>query len=951
MSGAGTLPAVPRLIAVLVQVLSKSPGHPTNRELMRFGRIIVHRYRSLFRRSRVEADLQREIDLHIEQLARERMAAGMAESEALVAAKREFGTVSITKEECRDMRRISFIEDLTRDLAFAFRALTKSPGFTLTALLSLALGIGANTAIYSFMDAVMMRALPVPDPQNLVIVNWRAKGWPRVVHHQHGDGYKTPEGMAASGTFPYPVFESFRDHNDVFSAIFAFADAGRLNLVIGNQAFLGGGEYVSGNYFSAIGAPPAAGRLIGNADDRAGANAVAVISYRLWQQRFNSARDAVGQTILVNRKLFTIAGVTAPEFYGVNPRSSPDIFLPLHSIAYLDPRIQGSDWFHQSNNYWVEMMGRLRPGITLREAEVTMASQFHLFVAGTAADDRDRANLPELWLQEGASGLDSLRRQYSEPLYVLLAMTGLILAIACANIANLLLSRATARRREIAVRLSLGAGRGRIVRQLLTESILIALLGGLLGLSVTAAGIRFLTSLLANGHEDFTLHAGIDDRILLFAMLISVVTGIFFGLAPAIQATKVDVAPALKESRVAAARVRRFGLPFGISHALVAGQIALSLLLVVAAGLFVRTLMKLHSVSVGFNTEKLLVFSLDASQAGYDELRGTVFYETLRQQFANLPGVRAATMTDMPLVAGSASSDGITVPGMPPPRDHPLATDVTLIGPSFFDTMQIPILLGRPVGEQDTAHAPRVVVVNEVFAKKFFPDRNPIGRHFAFDDLDVQIIGVAKNSLYSSLKSEIPPVAYVPWSQPPPGWLIGGMYYEIRTLGDPLALANNVRQLVHQANPSLPVADLTTQVRQIETTIAPERTFADLCTCFGILALLIACVGLYGTMAYAVARRTNEIGIRIALGAQRGTVIWIVQREVLALSLIGLAIGLGIAWEAAHFVASFLFGVRANDGVVFTLSAVILMTCALAAGYLPAWRASRIDPMQALRNE
>ncbi len=480
------------------------------------------------------------------------------------------------------------------------------------------------------------------------------------------------------------------------------------------------------------------------------------------------------------------------------------------------------------------------------------------------------------------------------------------------------------------------------------------LLGGLIGLFVAAFGIRFLAWLLANGQQDFTLYTGIDARILLFAILVSVLAGILFGLAPAIQATKVDVAPVLKECRVAAARVRRLGLPFGLSHALIAGQVALSLLLVIAAGLFVRTLMKLHSVSIGFNTEKLLMFTLDASQAGYDQRRGTAFYETLRQHFASLPGVRAATMSDMPLVAGSASSNGIMVPGMRTPQDRPLSTSVTLVGPSFFETMQIPILLGRPVDEQDTTDAPRVVVVNEVLAKKFFPGRNVIGEHFAFEGekpINVQIVGIAKNTLYSSLKSKVPPVAYVPWSQSPPGWLIGGMYYEIRTLGDPLALANTVRQVVHQANPRLPVADLTTQVRYIDATIAPERTFADLCTCFGLLALLIACVGLYGTMAYAVARRTNEIGIRIALGAQRRTVIWMVQREVLALTLVGLAIGLGVAWETAQFVASFLFGVRPNDVVTFGLSAAILMTCALAAGYVPAWRASRMDPMQALRNE
>ncbi len=920
---------------------------------MRFGRIFVRRLRSLFRRSRAEAELQREIELHIEQLAKEQMAAGMSESEAFLAARREFGTVSLTKEQCRDMRRTNFIEELTRDLAFALRALRKSPVFTLTALLSLALGIGANTAIYSFLDAIMMRALPIPDPQNLVVVNWRSKGWPKVAHSRHGDGYEAAGGISVSGTFPYPAWESLRDHTDTLSALFAFADAGRLNLVVGNQAFLGGGEYVAGNYFSGIGAPPTLGRLIGKDDERAGAAAVAVIGYRLWQARFHGASNAVGQKILVNRHLFTIAGVTAPEFYGVNPRSSPDVFLPLRSVGYLDPRAKSGDWFHERDNYWVEMMGRLRPGVTLRQAEASMAGQFHVFAASTASNAKERANLPELWLQEGGSGIDSLRRRYSKPLYVLMAMTGLILAIACANIANLLLSRATARRREIAVRISLGAGRWRIVRQLLTESVLLAILGGVLGLFVTGFGIRFLTWLLANGSENFTLRARIDIRILLFAVAVSVITGLVFGLAPAIQATKVDVAPVLKESRVAEARRRRWGLPFGLSHVLVAGQIALSLLLVIAAGLFVTTLNKLHSISIGFNKEKLLLFTLDATQAGYDQAGGARFYESLRKRFANTPGVRAATMTDMPLVAGSSNSDSFSLPGVPAQREGGPSTSVTIVGPSFFETMQTPILLGRPIGEQDTANAPPVAVVNEVFAKKFFSGRSPIGQHFGFDDkkpLNVQIVGVAKNTLYSSLTREIPPVVYIPWSQPP-AWLITGMYYEIRTVGDPLALANTVRQIVHQANPRVPVADLGTQVRYIDSTIAPERTFANLCTCFALLALLIACVGLYGTMAYTVARRTNEIGIRIALGAQRGRVVWMVLREVLALLWIGVAIGLSIAWESARFVASFLFGVRPNDLVVFGLSATILAVCALAAGYAPAWRASRIDPMEALRNE
>ncbi len=913
---------------------------------MRSLRVLAHRFHSLFHRSRAEADLESEITLHLEQLVKEYNAAGLTESEAVAAARRDFGPVALTKEHCRDMRRTTWLEDLARDIAFAFRVLRKSPVFTLTALLSLALGIGANTAIYSFIDAIMLRALPVSHPENLVVLNWRAEGgpevWPKVIHSQHGDGEQ--------GTFPYAAWQLLRGHNDVCSTLFAFAGAGRLNIVAGNQAFLGGGEFVSGNYFSSLGVPPVAGRLLHDDDDLAGAPRVAVVSYRFWQRAFNGSPQAIGQTILLNRNVFTVAGVTAPEFYGVNPRSSPEIYVPLHTLASLRPEARTRAWFDERNTYWIEMMGRLRPGITLSQAEIPLAGEFHRFVVSTAINDKERANLPVLWLEAGGSGIDSLRRQYSKPLLILITMTGLILAIACANLANLLLTRATARRREIAVRLSLGASRWRVVRQLLAESILISLLGGAMGLAVAAAGIRFLTWLLANGAEDFTLRATIDLRILFFATLVSIATGILFGLVPAIQATKVDVAPALKESRAVTARVRRFGL----SHTLVAGQIAVSLLLVIAAGLFVRTLARLHSVAIGFNTGNLLLFSLNADQAGYDQLRGARLYETMRRRFEAIPGVRAATMSDMPLVADWNNSDSFTLPGSPvAPGQRPWTSEV-LIGPSFFETMGIPILLGRPIGPQDTAGAPRSVVVNEVFAKKFFPGRSPVGRHLSFGEAtptDFQIVGVAKDSLYSSLKRAIPPVVYIPSSQPPQGWFIGGMFYELRTAGDPLAIANTVRRLVHDADPRLPVADLTTQTRRIDSTIAPERAFADLCTCFAVLALLIASVGLYGTMAYSVARRTNEIGIRMALGAERRRVLWMVLREVLALSLAGLAIGLGVALGTSRFVASFLFGVRASDPFSFGISAAILAACAIAAGYAPAWRASRIDPMQALRHE
>jgi macrolide transport system ATP-binding/permease protein len=870
------------------------------------------------------------------------------------AGMKQFGNIALLKEDSRAMWTWTFWEQFAQDLRYGIRAMAGNRLFTAMAVLSLALGIGANTAIYSFMDAIMVRALPIPHPENLVVLNWRAtKGWPAVARSQHGDSYKEPGGAAISGNFPYPAWQLLRERNTVFSTLFASAGAGRLNVVARNETFLVAGEYVSGNYFAGLQAPPAAGRLLGEEDDRPGAAAVAVITYGFWKRAFNAAADTVGKAVVVNGKTFTVAGVTAPEFYGIDPRTSPGVFLPLHTLGYLDPRAQRGDWFHEGNNYWVEMMGRLSPGFTLQKAQTPLAGVFHQFVAATAKNDKQRSNLPELWLQPGGSGIDSLRRQYSRPLYVLMAMVGLILAIACANIANLLLSRATARRREIAVRLSLGAGRWRVIRQLLTESLLLALLSGLAGLFVAALGVRFLTWLIANGRENFTLHAQIDLRILLFAMAVSLLTGIVFGLVPAIQATRVDVTPALKESRVGIpqGRSRHFGLPFGMSHLLVTAQIALALLLAIAAGLFVRTLSNLHSVSIGFNTENLLTFSLNSKQAGYDEPAAANFYEAMRHRFETIPGVRAATMTNTALVAGQSDATGISIPGIPADENSPLSSNAIVVGPSFFETLQIPILRGRAIGPQDSPGAPGSVVVNEVFARRFFPDRDPLGQHFELGTSEVQIVGVARDTRYSSVKREVPPVAYLSWQQPPRGWLNDGMVFEVRTVGDPLVLTNWIRGVVHQVNPRIPVADVSTQQERIEQTISQERTFADLCTCFGILALLISCVGLYGTMAYAVARRTSEIGIRVALGAQRRRVIWMVLREVLALSVAGLAMGLTVAWGTAHFVASFLFGVKPNDPVAFALSAAVLMVCALAAGYAPAWQASRIDPMVALRHE
>lgn len=856
------------------------------------------------------------------------------------------------------MTNLNLWEPFAQDIRYAFRSMAGSKLFTGMAVLSLALGIGANTAIYSFMDAVMLRALPVKNPEQLVILNWRAKSDAPVVHSHWGSSYDDPGGGKTSPNFPYRAFELMRDHNDVLSSLFGHMGGGRLNLVIDGGAELADGQYVTGGFFSGLGVPPAAGRLIGPSDDRVGAPAVAVISNDYWHTRFGASPSVVGKTIEINETPFTIAGVAAPEFYGVSPESKPSIFIPMTYIGIRSLDADSRPMFEDGTYYWIELMGRLKNGVSIQQAQAELAGEFHGFAQSTATKDRERADLPSLWLQEGGSGVDALRRQYSKPLWILMAMVGLILAVACFNIANLLLARAASRRREIALRLSLGAGGFRIVRQLLTESVVLALVSGLAGIGIAAACIRFLLLMLTNGHDNFTVNVGLDWRVLLFTLAIAVVSGIFFGVAPAIQATRVDMTPALKETRASEPHgKRRFGTRIGLSQILVVAQIGISLLLVVAAGLFVRTVSNLHSVNLGFNAENILTFTLDASQAGYKDEALKRFYEDLEQRFQAIPGVRNATSSDMPMVGGWSSSTSISVPGIPQPPEGQRGpnTSYAMVGPTFFETMELPLLAGRAIDKRDVEGAPSVAVVNQVFADKYFHGENPIGRHFKFggtkNGVDLEIIGVARTARYNSLKREIPPVTYIPWIQAPKSRALRQMIFELRAAGDPLALANTVRRIVHEVGPQVPVADMTTQSRRIDQTIQQERTFAQLCACFGGLALLMACVGLYGTMAYAVARRTGEIGIRMALGATRGRVVWMILREVLTLSAVGLSLGILAAHQTTALLKSFLFGVKPDDPWSIAASAAILMAFALLAGYLPAFRASRIDPMVALRNE
>ncbi|HEV8415300.1 MAG TPA: ABC transporter permease, partial [Bryobacteraceae bacterium] len=879
----------------------------------------------------------------------------------------KFGNITLFKEDSRAMWTWTFWEQLGQDLRYALRTMANNKAFTALAALSLALGIGANTAIYSFIDSILLRSLPVQDPQSLVMLNTRsqprnaspsqAKGKQAkresVMHSSmttSGSSFSDPKTGFNAGVFPYPAFELFQKSDSIFSIVFAYYGTGPLNLSIKGQADVANGEYVSGDFFRGLGVPPAAGRLIAGDDDKAGASAVAVVSYSFSQKRFGGAANAERQSILINNVPFTVIGVAPPEFFGVDPANSPDFYLPMRANLALSPGpFISANSYLDGNFYWIEIMARLRPGVSMEQAQATLAPQFQQWVLSTASNTGERSDLPKLLIKEGAGGLDSLRRQYSKPLYVLLTLVGLILAIACANIANLLLSRATARRREMAVRLSMGAGRWRVMRQLLTESVLLASLGGVLGIVFATWGIRVLTALLANGRENFTPRAELNWHVLGVTLALSVLTGVLFGLAPAIQSTHVDVIPALKESRAGGSggRNRRSFLHLNLSQVLVVSQIAISLLMLVTAGLFVRSLSNLQTIDLGFNRENVLLFELNARQAGHQDSDILTFYSDLQKRFNAMPGVRNATLSRGSLVGGGTMGTIIMAGGV-----QQASNLVLPVGPSFFTTMQIPMLLGREIEERDQPGSVAVAVVNELFAKTAFGDDNPLGQHISIGRplRELEIVGVSKTARYAGLKQDNQPVVYIAYNQGAFGQ-VSQMSFELRTAGNPLNYVNTVREIVHQADPRVPLSNPRTQAAQVDHSINQEIIFARLCTGFALLGLVIACVGLYGTMSYNVARRTNEIGIRMALGAQRGGVIWIVLRQVFVLAIAGLAIGLPVALATSKLVESFLFGMKPDDPLAIGVAVAVLIAAAVLAGYAPARRASKIDPMVALRHE
>jgi predicted permease len=914
-------------------------------------------------RRREDADLTAELESHLAHEADDNIARGMSPEEARRQAHLKLGNALVIRDRVYEFNRITWLQDLWRDLHYAVRILGKSPSFTLVALLVMALGIGANTAIYSFLDALVLRSLPVSAPSSLVVVKWHARPVEGdfVMQSMSGDVWSDSRWASVSDIFPYPAFSIF-EKDRVFSDVFAYCHTREVrstNLLIKGQPETASGELVSGRYFQGLGVKPASGRLIGVEDDRIGAPPVVVLSYGFAERHFGSAAATAGQPIVISKIPFTVIGVAPPEFFGVDPSSLPDFYVPMQTKVSLGASdtfgFKPSDYL-DGNDYWLQVMARLRPGVTMEEAQAELAPKFQQWVATTAATDQQRANLPALHLDPGGNGIDTLRRQFSKPFFLLMILVELILAIACFNVANLLLARASSRHREIALRLSQGASRSRVVRQLLTESVLLSSAGAALGLAIASWGIRFLSASLRFHARTIAMDAQLNWHVLGITAGLALLTGIAFGLVPALQSTKLELTAALKETvgsrQPAVHRSHSWwrAWPLSMTHILVVGQVAMSLLILVAAGLFVRALSNLQSVNLGFNRENVLLFEVNARQSGHRDPEISEFYFQLRERLAAIPGVRYASLARGSLISGE-DQRLISVLGAPPDP----ANRHFIVGPYFLTTMQIPILAGRDIDERDRPASQGVAVINEQFAKKNFPGQNPLGHHLIVWDQDkptrdMEIVGIAKNAQYGNLKREIPPLIFIPYNQGAP-ILPNEMTFTLRTAGDPLAYINSVRQVVHQADAHLPVSQIRTQKLEVEEGMREETVLAELCTAFAVLALTIAAVGLYGTISSTVARRTGEIGIRIALGAQRGPVLWMILREVLVLATVGLGISIPIALGTSKFLQSFLFEMKPNDPIAIATAVAILLGAALLAGCLPARRAAHIDPMTALRHE
>jgi predicted permease len=914
---------------------------------MRFSARIRSWTHALLGRDRSEADMDAELRSHIEMHAEDLIRSGLARDEAFRQARLAFGGLDRAKEECRDAIGISFLENLAQDLRFGTRMLRKNPGFTAVAILTLALGIGANTAMFSLVNAVLLNSLPVANPHELILFSDTAS-----------TGSDSGGQMGIWERFSSYDYAYFTDHNQSFKELTAYQDdRTSLNVRIANAENSESARttMVAGNYFSFLGIRAAVGRLISPQDDNPSSAPVAVLTYDYWTQRFHNDPAVVGETIAINNTIFTIVGVAPSGFSGMT-YAEPNFWTPLAMQPIVTPpEMSGTGtlvvrtYANEPDEDWLSIVGRLKPSVSLRQAEAVVNAQLK-------QDLKSKPN-PEppefiasshIQLRPGAGGISYSRMEYGQVLEILAVVMGIVLLIACANVASLLLSRSAAREQEISVRLAVGASRGRLIRQMLTESLLLACIGGAVGI-LAAKWMAELLVLFVTGNLG-TLGSRLDPAVLVFSTVVTLAAGMLFGLAPALHSGRTNLASQIKGSSNSRLRL-------ALPNLIVVFQIAGSLVLLIAAGLFVRTLRNLANQALGFDQQHLILVSIDLGRAGYKPEQTPQLYQRLIERFEAIPGVRYATLdTDSPL-SGSASISNFAVEGRAAHRTDLLRKE--LVGPHYFEAEGIPILLGRDISSQDRAGIPLVAVINETMARQYFPGANPVGRRFSlgtpFNPAEaITIVGVAADARYYSLRDPVPPMEFgAAFQVPDPksyNWAFA-RDIAVRTSGDPAAITAAIRPAVKSVDPAIPVTNVRLLRQVIGNALRQNQGIAELSSGFGILTLFLACIGLYGTLAYRVSRRTREIGIRMALGAQRSALIWLVTREGLSLILPGVLIGVLAALASTKIIASQLFGVGASDLFTFAAMSLLLLGVALVASWIPARRATRIDPMVALRHE
>jgi putative ABC transport system permease protein len=824
-----------------------------------------------------------------------------------------------------------------QDVRYAIRALRSAPGFAAVAILSLALGIGANTAIFSLIDAVILKSLPVRHPEDLVQVMMGRESYTGITN---------------------PTWEHLRDRQDVFSEIFAYS-RWEFNLATGGEAHSVDGVYVSGQYFDTLGVHAMLGRTLTPADDTRGCAGSAVLTYGFWQREYGGRADILGQTISIDRHPIEIVGVTEPGFNGTEVGASADVLVPLCAITHIGtgyPRMLDTNFYPVG---WLQVIGRLKHGVSRSQATArlkTLAPQ--IYRATFEQQGLERENGRQLSPQDrdeylnrtfdtypAANGISWLRREYRLALIALMSMVGVVLLIACANVANLLLARGAARQREIAIRMALGGGRGRLIRQLLTESLLLSGIGATLGILLAKWGARLLVRFL-----DVSLDLTLDIRVLAFTASVAVLTGLAFGIAPAWRGTRVDPQSTLKANPRGVIEGNRFGL----GKVLVMAQVALSLLVVVGAGLMLSTFWKLISLDAGFERDQVLLVTVNLRDGSYPRERWSAVYRQMLDELRLIPGVRSASVSSITPVCHCRWPGEVVAEGYTPKSHDDAIASFNNVTDRYFETIGTPMIGGRDFNNHDTSSSPKVAIVSQSMAQKYFGAANPIGQHFRVRDGNtanepVEIVGIVKDARYFSLRAESSPLIFIPWSQ---GGKAGPLTtFELRAAGGaPTTLSPGVKSAIARVNRDVSI-HFETLAGKVDTSIEREKLLASLLGFFGALALVLAAIGLYGVMSYNVARRRNEIGIRMALGAEQMRVLRMVLGEVAVLIGAGLAVGFSVALIATRLVATFLYGLQPNDPWTLGMAGVVLTAVALLAGYLPARRASRVDPMTALRDE